>query len=354
MTTKKLVLLGAGRIGRVHAENVLRSGRAALTHVVDRHLPSAEALGASAGAAASDDPRAALEGGDADAVLIATSTDTHVELIELCASYGLPVFCEKPVDLDLAKVERCLASVRDKGVPLMMGFNRRFDPSFRALKQRLDDGEIGALEVLRITSRDPAPPPLAYAKVSGGLFRDMMIHDFDTARWLLGEEPVELFATGSCLVEPALGELDDVDTAVVVMKTASGRVCTIDNSRRAVYGYDQRVEVLGSGGLLLADNPLPTTVRRATRADVSSDKPPYFFLERYAEAYRAELDAFLDVLDGTAAPPVTGEDGRRALVLANAANESLARKASVTLELGGDASGSLATLPPSGVVGAFE
>lgn len=330
---KKLVLLGAGRIGRVHADNILRSERADLVWVVDRHRPSAEDLAALTGAKASADPAAVLDEEDLDGVLIASSTDTHVELIELCAARGLPIFCEKPVDLDIDKVERCLAAVRDKRVPLMMGFNRRFDPSFRALKQRLDDGEIGKLEVLRITSRDPAPPPLSYAKVSGGLFRDMMIHDFDTARWLLGEEPVELFATGSCLVDPAIGELGDVDTAVVVLKTASGRVCTIDNSRRAVYGYDQRLEVLGAEGMLLADNPLPTTVRRAGKDDVKSDKPPFFFLERYEDAYRAELDAFLDVLTEGAAPPVTGEDGRRALLLANAANESLAKKAAVMLDL---------------------
>jgi myo-inositol 2-dehydrogenase / D-chiro-inositol 1-dehydrogenase len=328
---KKLCLLGAGRIGRVHAENVVASAGAELALVVDRDEAAARELSAKTGAKVASDAEAALRSG-VDGVLIATSTDTHVELIELAVSCGVPVFCEKPVDLDLAKVEACLKTVREKGVPLMMGFNRRFDPSFAALKRRLDEGEVGTLELLRVTSRDPAPPPLAYAKVSGGLFRDMMIHDFDTARWLLGEEPVELYATGSCLVEPALGALGDVDTAVVVLKTAKGVVCTIDNSRRAVYGYDQRIEALGSGGMLLADNPTPTTVRRADKAAVISDKPPWFFLERYAEAYRAELAAFLAVLDGEA-PPVTGEDGRRALLLAEAANRSLQERRAVALEL---------------------
>lgn len=327
---KKLCLLGAGRIGRVHAENVVASEGAQLTFIVDRDPSAAAALAERTGARVADDAEAALRGG-VDGVLIATSTDTHVELIELAVSLGVPVFCEKPVDLDLRKVEPCLEAVRAKGVPLMMGFNRRFDPSFAALHRRLVAGEVGKLELLRVTSRDPAPPPLAYAKVSGGLFRDMMIHDFDTARWLLGEEPIEVYATGSCLVEPALAELGDVDTAVVVLKTASGTVCTIDNSRRAVYGYDQRIEAFGSEGLLLADNPAPTTVRHAGKEGVVSDKPPFFFLERYADAYRAELAAFLAVLDG-AAPPVTGEDGRRALLLAEAAGRSLVERRAVQVE----------------------
>jgi myo-inositol 2-dehydrogenase/D-chiro-inositol 1-dehydrogenase len=327
----KLILLGCGRIGQVHAKSVLTGHRARLVAAVDPVEAAARTVALEAGCQAFTDPAAALDAVDADGVLICTSTDTHVAMIRLAASKGLATFCEKPVDLDRAEVVRCLADVDAAGVPLMMGFNRRFDPSFRALKARLDDGEVGKLEVVRITSRDPEPPPAEYAKVSGGLFRDMMIHDFDTARWLLGDEPVELYAQASCLIDPAIGEAGDVDTAVVVMKTASGVLCQIDNSRRAAYGYDQRIEVLGERGMLQANNPQPTTVVRTTAAGEAADKPPWFFLERYADAYRAELDAFLDVLEG-GAPPVTGHDGLRALLLAEAANDSLESRRAVRVE----------------------
>lgn len=326
----RLILLGGGRIGRVHAANVARSPRAELVAVADPVASAAEAVANAAGCDALLDVDEALAR-DADGVLICTSTDTHVAMIDKATERGLPAFCEKPVDLDLARVDACLADVAARGATLMMGFNRRFDPSFRALQERLVAGEIGKLEVLRITSRDPEPPPPAYAQVSGGLFRDMMIHDFDTARWLLGEEPVELYAQASCLVDPALREAGDVDTAIVVLKTSSGVLCHIDNSRRAVYGYDQRIEAFGSGGLLAADNPRPTTVRHVGEDGARTDKPPWFFLERYEEAYRQELDAFLDVLEG-APPPVTGDDGRRALALAEAANLSLAEGRAVRLD----------------------
>jgi myo-inositol 2-dehydrogenase/D-chiro-inositol 1-dehydrogenase len=257
-------------------------------------------------------------------VVICTSTDTHVELIELAARQGKAVFCEKPIDLDMAKVDRCLEAVARAGVPLFIGFNRRFDPSFRALRDALARGEAGRLEVLRITSRDPSPPPAEYVKVSGGLFRDMMIHDLDMARFLLPEPPVEVFATGACLVDPAIGAAGDVDTAVVVLRTAAGVLCTIDNSRRAAYGYDQRIEAFGSLGMIAANNVTATTLVRASAAGVVTDRPLHFFLERYAEAYRAELEHFVDVLEGRAAPSVTGGDGRAALALADAAARSLA------------------------------
>jgi myo-inositol 2-dehydrogenase / D-chiro-inositol 1-dehydrogenase len=213
--------------------------------------------------------------------------------------------------------------VERAGVPLFIGFNRRFDPHFRALHDAVRRGEAGDVEVLKITSRDPAPPPLAYVRVSGGLFRDMMIHDLDMARFLLGEEPVEVFATGSCLVDPAIGAAGDIDTAMVILKTQRGALCHIDNSRRAVYGYDQRIEVFGSKGMLKADNPVPTTITRASPEGVVSDAPHAFFLERYPEAYRAELDHFLDVIARRAPPLVTGRDGREALALADAAVRSL-------------------------------
>ena len=204
----------------------------------------------------------------------------------------------------------------------MIGFNRRFDPSFAALHQALRDGRIGRVELVQITSRDPAPPPIEYVKVSGGLFRDMMIHDFDMARWLLGEEPVEVFASASCLVDPEIGAVGDVDTAAVTLRTADGALAVITNSRRAVYGYDQRIEALGSAGMLRVGNRRPTTLETSTAEAVSRDTPLYFFLERYAEAYREELDDFIESLAAGTAPAVGGRDGRMALVLAEAAIES--------------------------------
>ena len=319
---KKLVLLGAGRIGQVHAKNVLHSGAAQLVGVVDVVADAANKLAAATGAKAFASVDDALAAG-VDGVMICTSTDTHVDMILKVAAKRLPIFCEKPVDLDMQKVERCLTDVKKAGVPLLMGFNRRFDPSFKALRDRLHKGDIGEVETVHITSRDPRPPPPAYVKVSGGLFRDMMIHDLDMARFLLPEEPVSVFASGSVLVDPEIGKAGDVDTAFVLLKTASGRTATISNSRRAVYGYDQRIEAFGSKGVLFANNPTPTTVSGIDANGAMADKPYDFFLERYADAYRCELAHFLDVIDGKAKPLVTGDDGKRALALADACNESM-------------------------------
>ena len=323
MSMKNLLLLGAGRIGQVHAKNVVARKDARLYGVVDVHGPAAAALAEATGARVFDHADAALADPAVDAVMICTSTDTHVEMILKAARARKPIFCEKPVDLDIAKVNTCLAEVKQHGVPLLMGFNRRFDPSFRALRERLKAGELGEVESVKITSRDPQPPPPAYVKVSGGLFRDMMIHDLDMARYLLPEEPSQVFATGSVLVDKAIGEAGDVDTAMVILRTRSGRLAHIDNSRRAAYGYDQRVEAFGQKGMLQAHTPTPTAVVATTGTGQQSDKPFHFFLERYASAYQAELDHFLEVLAGKAAPLVSGEDGRKALVLADAANESL-------------------------------
>ena len=319
----KLALLGAGRIGQVHAANIHRSPRAELHAVVDVNQDAARALADRYGAQVATGVDAALADPALEGVLICTSTDTHVDLILRATRRGLPVFCEKPIDLDLARVDACLAEVGRGKAPLFLGFNRRFDPNFRALREAVQRGDVGDVEIVKITSRDPAPPPPAYVRVSGGLFRDMMIHDLDMARFLLGEEPVEIFATGGCLVDPAIGEAGDIDTAMVILRTQRGALCHIDNSRRAVYGYDQRVEVFGSLGMLQAGNPAPTTVTRFTREAVLSDKPFPFFLERYADAYRAELDHFLDIVERKAQPSVTGRDGREALALADAAARSL-------------------------------
>lgn len=327
----KLVLLGAGRIGQVHAANVQRHPVATLHVVVDADEAAARALSERHGARWSTDAVAAVRDPDIDGVLVCTPTDTHVAMLELCAEQRRPAFCEKPIDLDAQRAAACLEKLRAAGVPLLLGFNRRFDPHFRALKSSLDEGALGRLEVLKITSRDPAPPPPAYVKVSGGLFRDMMIHDLDMARFLLGEDPVEIYATGSCLVDPDIGCAGDVDTAMAVLRTGSGVLCHIDNSRRAAYGYDQRIEAFGEHGMLQAENPPPTTLRRATVEGVCTDKPPYFFLERYEAAYRAELDHFVDVVSGSAAPLVDGADGLAALRLADAAARSLAEGRPVRL-----------------------
>jgi myo-inositol 2-dehydrogenase/D-chiro-inositol 1-dehydrogenase len=313
---------GAGRIGAIHAANLAASGRARLAHVVDVHAPAATALAAKHGATVSD-TATALADPKVGAVIIASSTDTHADLVIAAARAGKAIFCEKPIDLSLPRVDACLDAVAKAGVPMLVGFNRRFDPSFAELHRRIGAGAIGAVEQVVITSRDPGPPPVSYIKVSGGLFRDMTIHDFDMARWMLGEEPTEVFAYGATLVDPAIGEAGDIDSAMVLLKTASGRMAHINNSRRASYGYDQRVEVHGSAGRLIAGNRTPTTVELADANAVTADKPLHFFLERYADAYRIELNAFLDAVANGTKMPIGAEDGRQALVLADAAVESL-------------------------------
>ncbi len=312
---------GAGRIGAIHAANVAQNPATRLRYVVDIDASAARALAERHGAEPSDRDTA-LADPAVGAVVIASSTDTHADLVVAAARAGKAIFCEKPIDLDIARVDACLDEVGRAGVTFAVGFNRRFDASFRALHDSVRAGRIGKVELVAITSRDPALPPIEYLKTSGGQFRDMMIHDFDMARWLLDEEPVSVFAAASCLVDPAVGELGDFDTAVVTLCTASGALCQISNSRRAVYGYDQRIEVFGSGGMLRARNRRPTTVELFDGESVRRDKPMYFFLERYAEAYKAELDHFVEVASGAGEVLVGGRDGRQALVLADAALES--------------------------------
>lgn len=324
-------LLGAGRIGQVHAVNIAGNARSSLVAVSDVDQNAATRL-ASTHSAEARSSEQILADRDIDAVLIATSTDTHSGLIEAAARAGKAVLCEKPVDLSLERARQCLSSVADTGVPIMIGFNRRFDPNFATLKASMSRGEIGNPELLSLTSFDPAPPPLAYIKVSGGLFRDMMIHDFDMANFLMGETPIAVRAVGSSVVNPEIGAAGDVDTAVVTLTYADGRIAVIKNSRRAVYGYDQRVEVLGSDGLLQAGNMLENTVIRSTADGVVSGKPTYFFLERYMPAYAAEWEAFLAAtLDGSDIP-VTLQDGITALALAEAATESARTGQAVAME----------------------
>ena len=313
---------GAGRIGAIHAANLAAMRDTQLLHVVDVNAEAARTLATRHGARVST-IALALGDPEVDAVIIASSTDTHADLAIAAARAGKAIFCEKPIDLSLKRVDACLAAVKKAKVPMFVGFNRRFDPSFAALHARIVAGDVGNVEQVIISSRDPGLPPIAYLKVSGGQFRDMTIHDFDMARWLLGEEPVELFAYGSCLVDPAVARVGDTDSAMVVMKTASGKLCHINNSRRASYGYDQRLEVHGSKGRVMAGNRTPTTVELADASAVTSDKPLYFFLERYADAYRAELAAFVDAVVNRKPLPVTAGDGRQAIVLAEAAVKSL-------------------------------
>src|SRR6478735_4879943 len=314
-------LLGAGRIGRIHGLNVVARPDAQLVAVADAMADAAASLAKDSDAKVAS-VEAIVADKNIDALLICTPTDTHADLIEQGVKAGKPVFCEKPVDLNSDRIRKCLDVVRASGKPLMIGFNRRFDPNFASLRKRLHDGEIGNVEIVTILSRDPGPPPIDYVKRSGGLYRDMMIHDLDMARFLLGEEPVEIHAVGSSLVDPAIGQVGDVDTAAVIMKTASGKIAQISCSRRATYGYDQRIEVHGSKGMLRAQNLHETTVEIATNEGFRADPVQNFFLERYAAAYRAELAAFIDACAGKVAPSPTGLDGLRAQMLADAATES--------------------------------
>lgn len=319
---------GAGRIGQIHAANIGAHPSSALAAVVDVDAGAAKRLADRHGAKVAT-TEAVLADKSIDAVLVASSTDTHADLVIAAAKAGKPIFCEKPIDLSLTKVDECLAAVRKAGVPMLVGFNRRFDPDFAEVKRRIVAGAVGAVEQVVISSRDPGLPPISYLKVSGGQFRDMTIHDFDMARWMLGEEPIEVFAYGSCLVDPNVAIAGDIDSAMVLLRTKSGKLAHINNSRRASYGYDQRVEVHGSQGRLIAGNRTASTVETADADAVKRDKPLHFFLERYQAAYRDELAAFVDALENNTAMPVGPEDGRMALVLAEAALKSLQEKRSV-------------------------
>ncbi|MCG6904802.1 MAG: inositol 2-dehydrogenase [Rhodobacter sp.] len=324
-------LLGAGRIAGVHATAISSNPESTLVAVSDINAAAAEKIATGYGAQMRDTD-AILNDPAIDAVLIATSTDTHSDLIERATAAGKSVLCEKPVDLSLARAQACQKVVAANGKPVMIGFNRRFDPSFSALKAALDAGEIGKPELLSITSFDPAPPPVAYVKVSGGLFRDMMIHDFDMANFLMNAAPVSVSAVGTSIVDPEIGAAGDVDTAVVTLTYADGRIAVIKNSRRAVYGYDQRVELLGSEGLLQAQNMLENTVVKSTTAGVTGARPTFFFLERYMPAYTAEWAAFVDAVNGGSAMPVTLDDGVAALAMAEAATRSVKSGAPVRLD----------------------
>lgn len=316
-----VAVFGAGRMGKVHAMNVAKHPAARVKYVIDVMESAAKEVAASVGGEVGT-LETVLADKDVKAVVITSPTATHLPLSVACARAGKAIFCEKPIDLSLDKVVECVAEVEKCKVPFQLGFQRRFDPTFRALYKQVESGAIGDVEVVRVTSRDPYPPPRGYVATSGGLFRDMMIHDFDIARWFLGEEPTEVFAVGSALVSPMFAELEDADTAIVVLKTASGKLCHIDNSRRAVYGYDQRIEVLGSKGMLQAGNRTQTSTLLWNETGIVADKIHPFFPERYSEAYAAEIAAFVDAIVAGKAPEVGADAGHKSLVLADAATRS--------------------------------
>lgn len=326
----KLALLGAGRIGKVHAQAIASDSRARLVAVVDAVAEAAQAIADQAGCKVSTID-AILADPEVDAVVICTPTNTHADLIERFAKAGKAIFCEKPIDLDVARAKACIEVVRQTGARVMLGFNRRFDPHFRAVRKAIDDGTIGKVEMVTITSRDPGPPPASYIKVSGGIFRDMTIHDFDMARFLLGEEIVSVTAFGSVLVDPEIGKLGDYDSASIILTTASGRQAMISNSRRASYGYDQRIEVHGSLGAVSAENQRPVSIEIATGNGYT--RPPLhdFFMTRYTAAYAAEISAFIDsIVEGTPPSP-SAEDGLIALQLADAALRSASEHVTISL-----------------------
>ena len=323
--TVRIAVLGVGRIGRMHAEIIARQvPGAALAMVQDVNGDAAAAVGAELDVPCTTDVGDVLASADVDAVAICSSTDTHVEMLIAAASAGKAIFCEKPVSLDLGKVDCALAVVKAAGVPIQIGFNRRFDPAHRSVRDAVLTGAVGDVHIVRITSRDPAPPPIAYVKVSGGLFLDMMIHDFDMARYVTGSEVVEVYAQAAVRVDPAIGEAGDVDTAVVTLRHENGCITTIDNSRQAVYGYDQRVEAFGSGGMAASENPLEYTAMRRTAAGTTTPTIPYFFLDRYIPSYVAEWKAFVAYVADGGPSPVDADAGRAPLIIGLAAKRSVA------------------------------
>jgi myo-inositol 2-dehydrogenase/D-chiro-inositol 1-dehydrogenase len=317
-------LIGAGRIGRVHAENLtLRLPAANLRMVADVNQAAAEECAAQYRIPqAGSDYRAILDNPEIAAVIICSSTDTHARIIAEAAQAGKHIFCEKPIAFDLAAIDTALVAVERAGVKLQIGFNRRFDPNYARVRQAIEQGEIGSLQLLHIISRDPAPPPLEYIRVSGGMFMDMTIHDFDMARFLTGSEVEEIYAVAGVTVDPAIGAAGDVDTAVLTVRFANGVIGTIDNCRRAVYGYDQRVEALGSGGAISITNNYPNAATISDAHNIHRDLPLNFFMERYTASYLNEMRAFLTAVLRDEPVPVGGADGRAAAVLAQAAQQS--------------------------------
>lgn len=318
-------LIGAGRIGKLHGEIVTYHVPGAKIYAVsDVRLKGLQEWADKMGIKkVSNDYRDIMEDAEVDAVLIASSTDTHADLIIEAAKAGKHIFCEKPVDFKVEKIKEALAEVEKAGVKLQIGFNRRYDHNFSKVRELVDEGKVGDVHIIKITSRDPAPPPVEYIKVSGGLFLDMTIHDFDMARFLSGSEVEEVFAYGTNLVSEEIKEAGDIDTALISLKFKNGAIGVIDNSREAVYGYDQRVEVFGNKGVITADNDFPNSTMLSTAEMVVSEKPQWFFLERYKESYINELNDFVDAIKNDRTPSVVGKDGLWPVYIALAAYKSL-------------------------------
>lgn len=322
----RIAVLGCGRIGAMHATNIAAHPRATLSAVFDINQAAAESVAASTGATLMNSVEATIASPEVDAILIATATNTHADILEACVAAGKPVLCEKPIDLSLARVNLCAERIKGSSVPIQLGFVRRFDQGHGAVRRAIETGKLGDLRQVTITSRDPSMAPDAYMEISGGILRDMTIHDLDMARFMLGEEPVEVMATGSRLVNPALmARLGDYDTLTVVLKTTSGKQAIITNSRQSAYGYDQRVEALGSLGMAISENRRPHHMTLHTASGTDQAEPLLnFFIERYRDAFNAEIDAFIDAIEQGTPPVVDFEDGRLALVLAEAAMKSIA------------------------------
>ncbi len=334
MKTIKIGIIGTGRIGRVHAMSLVRDVPGVeVTMVADPYVDNATAWLDELGIAGrTTDYKEIIAKDEIDAVYICSVTSTHAMIMVEAARAGKDIFCEKPIDLDIAKVREALETVKECGVRLQLGFNRRFDPSFRAVRDRTAAGEVGPVDIIKISSRDPEPPPIEYVKGSGGMFLDMTIHDFDMARFLAGSEVTAVHAAAAVRVDPAIGEAGDVDTAIITLWFESGAMAVIDNSRAAIYGYDQRIEVFGRKGMLRAENNTPTRVEYFGPDSVSADKPLFFFLERYADAYSAESRAFVEAIRQGTEPEVTGIDGLLPLYIGTAAGRSYKEKRVVTID----------------------
>jgi myo-inositol 2-dehydrogenase/D-chiro-inositol 1-dehydrogenase len=317
-------IIGAGRIGRVHAENLAyRIPEVKVLAVADIFVEAAKKCAADLDIpSAFMDHRAIIENNQIEAVVICSSTDTHAQFIEEAAAAGKHIFCEKPIDYDLKRIDRALEAVKQARVKLQIGFNRRFDPSFKRVRDMVAEGKIGAPHIVHIVSRDPAPPPMEYIKVSGGIFLDMTIHDFDMARYLIGSEVEQVYATGGVMIEPKIGEAGDIDTALVALRYANGAIGSIDNSRQAMYGYDQRVEVFGSKGNIIVANRTPDNAIYSNADGVHTAKPLYFFIERYTDAFVAEMKEFIACVLEDKTPSVAGIDGRIPVVMGLAAWKS--------------------------------
>ncbi len=332
MTTLKIGVAGVGRIGKIHLENILQHFPNIEIALVADPSEEAEKYVLGKNLNFSNDYNNIIKNPDIEAVIICSPTDTHANFVERAAQSGKHIFCEKPLDLSLQTVVKTLDIVKKSGVKLMLGFNRRFDPNFLKIKSMVDSGKIGDPQILKITSRDPGPPPISYIKVSGGLFMDMAIHDFDMARYIMNKEVVEVYSRGAVLVDPAIGDAGDIDTALTTLTFEDGTMANIDNSRKAVYGYDQRLEVFGSKGMVKADNNFPDNHQYFSADGIHGSLPLNFFLERYTTSYLNELEAFFKSVQNGEDLPVSGKDGLEAMKIALAALKSVMEKRPVWIK----------------------